>query len=273
MSITAHVKQSTVLDGSTAMVTAIITHGSREGVDGKSAAFALQASVDSNLIPIEGSMRVIENTPYRTSVRLAMSAANEVIPFEDGMAGFSSVSSNIYMDSKENIWSLRQNEAGKVLVRSNAIDDASEIGQLLESCSNVTEATANSRDRQFFQSVASAGVLRGINKIDSQDFVSFAHAGKMHNGFVVTALVNDQHQPTGHLSVIAFNDNPDQQPVTIREEAIVQNHGIPGYEEPESMEVSTSSANDLISYYRKIYGHNAQFFRELEKQIRGYAFS
>lgn len=273
MSATAHIKQSTVLDGATAMVDAIITHGSREGVDGKTAAFAVQASVESNLVPIAGSMRVIENSPYRTTVRLAMAAANEVVPYEDGMDGFKSVSSNIYMDNNENIWSLRQNEAGKVLVRSNSIDDASEIGQLLESCSNVNEATANSRDRQFFQAVASAEVRQGTNALGSQDFVTFAHNGAVHNGFIVTAMTDENHQPNGMFTAVAFSDNPDQQPVTISASAVIQNHGVPGYEEPNDMQVSTSSVSSLVSYYRKIYGHNAEFFRKLEQQIRGYAFS
>ena len=273
MSITAHIKQSAVLDGSTAMVDAIITHGNRDGVDGKSAAFAVQASVENNLVPLAGSMRIIENAPYRTTVRLAMAAANEVIPFQDGMDGFQSVSSNIYMDKNENIWSLRENEAGKVLIRSNSIDDASEIGQLLESCSNVNESTANSRDRQFFQAVASAETRHGTNNVGSQDFVTFAHNGELHNGFIVTAMVDEQNLYTGQFTAIAFSDNPDQQPVTISGAAVVQNHGVPAYEEPAAMEVSTSSVNDLISYYRKIYGHNAKFFREMEKQIRGYAFS
>jgi len=273
MSLSAHIKQSAVLDGNTAMVDAVITHGNRGLVDGNAAKFAVQASVDNNLVPIEGSMRVIENAPYRTTVRVAMMAASQVIPFEEGMAGFTSVSSNIYMDSKEDIWSLRQNEAGKVLVRSNAIDDASEIGELLESCSNVTASTSFNRDQQFFQAVASASSQLGVDHIQTQDYVTFAHGGELHNGFIVTAHADESGQLNGQFSAIAFSDNPDQQPVTITAAAIVQNHGVPQYEEPEGMQVSVSSAADLISYYRKIYGHNQAFFRKLEQQIRGYAFS
>lgn len=273
MSLSAHIKQSAVLDGNTAMVDAVITHSGRGAVDGEQARFALQAAVNNDLVPIAGSMRVLEVSPYRTTVRAAMMAASEVVPYQEGMAGFTSVSSNIYMDEKEGIWSLRQSESGQVLIRSNAIDDASEIGELLESCSNVNAGTAFSRDQQYFQAVASANTRHGVDRITPQDFVTFAHAGEVHNGFIVTAHVDENGAPMGTFTAVAFSDNPDQQPVTIKADAVIHNHGVPAYVEPEGMQVSVSSANDLVSYYRKIYGHNVEFFRELEKRIRGYALA
>ncbi len=275
MKTTAHIKQSQILDGNTAMVDAVITSTSRVLAAGV-AAIALQEATGHNLVVIAGTEKVLEQTPFRTTVRAMMSVAAEAIPFQDGMDGFTSISSdsNIYMDKSEKIWSLRQSESGKTLVRSHVIDDQDEIQQLLQACSNVTEQTANTRDREFFQTVSAVAPIH----TKSADVVSFAYNGVLGFGIVVTAHTDEQHMPLDSMTVLPYESDSA---VTMGSANILHNFGdlinsesnTEGYAEPEGDFISASNVENLVSYWKKVYGHNATFWTAFESRIRNHQFS
>jgi hypothetical protein len=270
----AFIKRSDVIDGSTALLGVSLTHGYNETLSEENINFAMQASVSNSLTPIPGSLFLIEKTPFASYVRVGMKVTTDVLPFKSGMSGFTSVSSNIFMDDSENIWSLRRNETGDILVRSNVIDDVDSINSLLESCSNVTNSTYNTRDKLFFQSLSNYENRVNLNDVTSHDYVTFVSDGHVYNGFIVLSHVDENSVPTNTFTALAFTDTPNQQPVTIPLSSILCNFKTPGYKQIEIMGVSESaSANDIVSYYRKIYGHNAEFFKALETQINSYKFS
>lgn len=276
MKATAHIKQHKILDGKTALVDAVITSNSFDCISNAEVALALQEVTGHNLVPIASCSKVIEHTPYKTTVRAFMSVASEAIPYVDGMEGFQSVSSNIYMDAEEKIWSLRQSESGKTLVRSHVIDDQAEIAELLNACSNVTDLTANSRDQGYFQAVAS--IVQ--DRANPADLVSFVAGGVLQLGIVAATHENEQGMPLDTMTVIACNA---ENAVSIDHANIVENFGDmvssssnpEGYAEPENEMVSQSgnaSVEDIVSYWKRVYGHNTAFFAKMESQIRSYQF-
>lgn len=275
MKATAHIKQHQIVDAQTAIVDAVITSQSHDCIDAETAAIALQAATDHNMVAIAGSGQVLEHTPYRTTVRAMMAVASEAIPYQENMAGFSSVSSNVYMDSQEKIWSLRESESGKVLVRSHVIDDQEEIAALLDSCSNVDAATLNGRDREFFQSVSNA---QAPIYAQAADVVEFAHMGQLQFGVVVASHIDENEQPVDGCTVLPYGADAA---VSVSSVNILTNHGDlvksdqnpEGYEEPADEFVSASStADDMVAYWKQVYGHYPQFWKKFEQRIRSYKF-
>lgn len=275
MKATAHIKQHQIIDAQTALVDAVITSNSHDCIDSESAAIALQAATGHNMVAVAGSGQVLEHTPYRTVIRGMMAVASEAIPFQAGMDGFTSISSNVYMDDKEKIWSLRENEAGKVLVKSHVIDDQEEISALLSQCSNVDAATYNTRDREFFQAVSSAETAGYAN---AADVVEFAHMGQLGFGVVVASHIDENQMPVDGMTVLPFGS---ESAVSLSSANILANHGDlvksdanpEGYEEPSNEFVSASStADDMVAYWKQVYGQYPEFWKKFEARIRSYKF-
>lgn len=269
MNATAYIKKHKILDGNTALVDAVITSRSSSGLSQSDAQIALQAATDHKLVAIAGSLRTIKSSPFTHIIRGMMAVASECIPFQDNMDGFQSVSSNVYMDSAEKIWSLKEDANGKILVRSHVIDDHDEIQSLLNSCSNVDAGTANTRDREFFQSTS--GDLAPAGK--PADVVTFGHDGQLNFGIVVASHVDAENMPTGGLTVLPYNS---ESTVALTQDNIIENHGdlvssesnTEGYAEPKDEFVSASNVESLVSYWKKVYGYDQAFWKKFEAQIR-----
>lgn len=275
MKATAHIKQHKIIDAQTALVDAVITSTSHDCIDPESAAIALQVATGHNMVAVAGSGQVLSHTPFRTVIRSMMAVASEAIPFQAGMDGFTSVSSNVYMDANEKIWSLRENKAGKVLVKSHIIDDQEEISALLSQCSNVDSSTYNTRDREFFQAVASAKTAGYAN---AADVVEFAYMGQIGFGVVVASHIDENQMPVDGMTVLPYGHDAA---VTLSSSNILANHGDlvksdsnpEGYEEPADEFVSASStADDMVAYWKQVYGQYPEFWSKFEARIRAYKF-
>ena len=178
----------------------------------------------------------------------------------------------MYLDQDENIWSVEQSEnGGKVCVRSNTVDNPEELQDLLSKCSSRIPA---GNDPSYFEAVASAQPTIP----NSGDFITFVHESATHFGVVLSSVFEEDtvNSYTGECVVLAADGS---EAVQISEDQIVGNVGQVDYEDlPQEMasvsagNVGKSQIEQVVDYYKKVFGHRPDFFKQLEQRIRQHAF-
>lgn len=270
---TTKIRDFAVIDGNHVMVTASVHHARNTEVNPKDVMVSLHNETQGKLSAVAGSFVKIGNEPVRTLVQGVMSLSHAVLPVSDNMEkhGFKAIASNIFMDQDENIWNVEEAEGGKVAVRSNTIDNPDELQGLLAKCS--TEQVAGT-DPFYFESVASAQV----DAPESGSFCTFVQEGKTVFGVVVSSVfeTEDPRSYTGEVVVLA---NGADQPTKIDDKLLVANAGHIDYPEVEELEsaaagnVGKSQIDQMVDYYRKVFGHSPEFFAQLEQRIRKHTFA
>lgn len=265
--VKANIKHHNVLDGATVVVGATLSHG-RVMPDMASVSAALGAQTDYSLTVIPGSIRTVEKSNFRSTITAAMRPSAEALPYVKGMDGFKAVSSNVYMDESERMWTLENSADGKVLIRSHVVDDESNIQELMQSCSSVSGSNI---DHQAMRSLSAASQLNSV-MVEPSDIVSFVRNGNLEIGAIIAS------ESSGDHIAMSFNTSKDEGALTISQSSIIHNFGDVGggVEYPEDTTLVALSGNarvdDLLDYYQKLYGHNEEFFNKLAAQITSYAF-
>lgn len=267
-----------IIDGDSVQVTATVNHARHSAPSAQDVMIALHNETGGRLSAVAGSFVNLANEPVRQIISGVMSLSKAVLPFENVEQltdqGFRSLSKagNMFMDQDENIWNVQETGDGKVAVRSNTIDNPEELQGLLSKCSATMTA---GQDPSYFTATASANTDTGA--IPAGSFLTFVHEGVTKFGVCVASVFENESESsyTGKLIALA-SDAEDS--VTISDNAVVNVAGQVNYEEPpmeseSAGNVGKSEIQKLVIYYRKVYGHRPDFFRELEKRIRGHAYA
>lgn len=275
MNFQTTINNATPISGG-AVVIVSVSHGKEVNVSPEDFRAALQNQAGHKMTALAGSFQVIERSPFRTIVRGAMVPTKEVIPYnKDNMVGFKSLSASIYEDASEAIWTLNKGDNGDYLVKANNVDDIADIAQLMASLSS---SPIPGSDNAYFSAVASA--TQEIKTAKGGDYVTYMHQGTLSAGLVIASLSSD----TEGDSLMVLNgkeervDVIDPEQVTSIQDNIesVSCSGLTLHV-PEHLASQSSTASEtiekLVSYYQKVYGHNATFFSKLEQQIRGHAWA
>lgn len=278
MSFTAKIRSNTVINGEQAVVTATVNHSINEKPNPSEVMAALQSMSGNHLTPVQGSFVSINEEPTRLTISGVMSLAKHVMPFPGQSAmeqqGFKAMASNMFLDDNEQIWSVKQEGNEKVCVRSNTIDNPEELQGLLAKCT--TSITAGG-DPSYFTAVASASTAQK-QAVAGGTLITFVSESTTKFGVVLGSVFEDDNSAsyTGKLKVLAFDADDAEE---IQDNQIVAAAADVDWEEPSDLEsqatgnVGKSQVTQLVGYYKKVYGHGKEFFREWEKRIRQHAYA
>lgn len=269
--VKANIKTHNVIDDATVIVGVSVSHG-RVLPAMESVAAAIGASTQHSMTVIPGSIRVTEKGNFKTSLSAAMRPATEAVPFVEGTPGFVTVSSNVYMDESERMWTLENGTDGKVLVRSSITDDSDDIAALMQSCSSFNQSS--NRDVGTMRSVSAAGTVTAA-MLEPSDVIAFVRNGAMEMG----AVISSESSETGTtFRAMSFSGDPQEGSFKLNPDQVVLNFGDANgeikFQEDTTMTAlsGNAKASDLVDYYRKLYGHNQEFLNKLLAQINSYAF-
>lgn len=225
----------------------------------------IAATFGQKMEAVASTFRTVDAGPLSTSVVGIVRVRTEAVAFDESVSSedFRCVSSNIFIDNEEQMWSLRAGTNGKMLVKNTGIGDDESLHELLTAkCSAyqggaadmVAHCSVEPQAGQLFTFISASGELSFGYVIASTDIDSVP----------VATLDNPEAVPVLKSAMIdLINDQNIEQPALSTEEQI-------------NITVSTSrgvvDVNQIVAYYKRVYGHNANFFKELESRIRSHSF-
>lgn len=268
--------------GGVASIVASIYRKPGSSIDPSEFRQELQSRAGNKMFALAGSFSILDDGPQRVIVRGHMVPAREVLPFNEGqMAGFSSLSRNVYQDEEENMWSLKDTGNGKFLIRANVIDDPTEIQQLMQSCSS---AVPVGTDRLYFSCLQQA--QKNIESVSGGDAVLYAHSGELRFGIVLTSASSDDGD---NDTLLVLNQEHNTVDVVGREQVAAAGAvGIQVEDEtlviPEHLQQpqvaieaaaseQTETVTKLVDYWKKVWGYGPEYFAAFERIIRGHTFA
>lgn len=234
---------------------------------------SLSKTFDNKLVGVSGSFHSVDKAPYTERVEGIVRINTQAVAVTEKMTGFRAMSSNIFMDEEEHMWTLRKTESGDILVKNTGIEDHESLRNLMD----VACCSGFSLSSEFQRATSSISAMQ--NSVEGGDFVEYVStaSGSVRYGFVVAAADEDK------LIVLPVDD-PDIDGEVIEKDAVTgvqDSDDFPDTDisEQEEMDVAVSTSrgvvdiNVLVEYYRKVYGHNQKFFNELVSRIKGHAFA
>lgn len=264
----AFIKGSSVIDGNTAAITAVITH-QPNALDTKQMLGSITNACNSKMTALAGSFNVLHKSATQTVVHGAVAATKDVLDYDPATCGFKSISSNMFMDDESAVWNLRHSEGKKVLVKSNFVDDVAEIGTLLQSCSSVNSKNIYGNDKELASHVST--VRSAQASIKAGAFVSVASGGRLVQG-VVVAVAFDKDDAAGKLQVLPNNSN---EPLLVSRSSVMHNETLTCGDIQGGFQ-SCSGSNSmerLLQYYGKLYEAHPEYFAQISERVRSYAFA
>jgi hypothetical protein len=254
---TVNILHTSLAGNGLAKVVVQVVHSGDSRTNKQSILASIGRKTNNKLKAVSGTFRKVESSSVSDTLVGLMSVNRECRPYtEQAVSGFKSVSSNMFMDGEQDMWRLEETAGGKILVKENAAERVESMRELLSS-------------------ISSANPYRGNVKLSAQggDFVAYVGlSGEPQYGFVVASLVDEENLLVAPI---------EGEPVEISEESLTEvvtgdQLEDEGEQDAEAMIVSASSSvgvEQLISYYRRMYGRRPEFFAALVARIRGNCYA
>lgn len=247
-----------------------VNHTSESRADGSLVLAALAKKLGNKMVAVAGTFRNVDSSMFVQRVTGIMAVAHQIRPADnaDQLKGFACVASNMFMDDEKEMWALRTTAGGKILVKTNGIEDDLSLVGLLDSCSSSTARLGNE-----FKSMSSYR----SSKPEGGNFVTFVGADNtLRAGFVVAA-----HADAPSSIVLAFDS---EEPEEVEDDAVVDtvdDNELPDYEDDEEDEADQSvsaargvtSVEQIVAYYKKVYASKPEFFKQFVQRIRSHQFA
>lgn len=234
---------------------------------------AISQSFDNKIAPVEYSFDSLSSSPMGERITGVVRVNTEAIPVEDAAKkGFKSVSSNIFFDTEDKMWSLQKSASGEILVKNTGIEDESALHDLL----GLQCMAAGARSLSNYEGTAMKSLSAAQNAAEGGDFIDFINAsGQVQSGFVVASVSGDES-----LVVLGVNDEDG---VEISRSSVLQRHDVstfpdPEFSEQEQVEHTLSisrgavDVNFLLDYYKKVYRRSPEFYKKFADRVRSHAF-
>lgn len=222
---------------------------------------------NNELRPIESTFRYAgSNFNAKDYIGIVVANKQAIPDTPENRSQFRSVS-NVFLKGEDEIWVLKTSPSGNLIVKKDTIEDDEAMSKFLSK--HLSSMSSGELQRQHYMS------LCGTYNPTGGSFISFVDKNNLHNaGFV---LYTYQDQPL--MDVLDTQGHTH----TISTSNVVLDHTLeipePKFSEKDAMEISLSAAlrqipsrEEIINYYRKVYGYNQQFFDEFVKRVRSYRF-
>lgn len=248
-----------------ARVTAEITHTSESRADSNVVALALRDKLQGRMQAVAGSFATLEKDAFREVITGIVGCVRDIQPVTPDLKGFRATAANMFMDDEKDMWVLRKTEAGQILVKTTGIDDDVSLVNLLDSVS--TSSWQQSARHGAFAAHASSAQP---SEVAGGDFVSYVGFNQVCHGFVLATTDDGQ--------ALVLSQESDE-PEAIKVAAVTQVHDQTNFPEVQvDMDTAVASSragvglSTLVNFYKKVYGHNSEFYKEFVARLQGHAF-
>lgn len=252
-----------------ARVVVDVTHTSESRADKSMVATEIRKKLQGKLECVAGSFTTLEKGKFMDRITGVIGAVRESIAVNGAsdMKGFRAMASNMFMDDEKDMWVLRKNDSGQLLVKATGIEDDLALVNLLDSVSSAGYRSGGDHARMTAQCSST--------KAQGGDFVSFVDVNNtIHSAFVVATVSGTEDlvvaQAEGEPEVInqgAVIEIHDQEKFPVVEDTAEEK-----VEQAVASARGTSSVETIVEYYRKIYSSNPEFFKEFESRIRSHSY-
>lgn len=229
---------------------------------------ALSAATNNTMRVIPGSVIRLDDVGIgQVAVAAALTPATRTLPASH-RAHMTSVSANIFMDNSERLWALRGDGNDRVLVMS-ASEDPDTLIEMMASCSSDHEnELIIARDPYLRKAIdAHKNVIASVS---GGDMVSYVDGGEVGVAFVAAST-------SGSEELHVFNV-ASQSASTINRGQVVAKVECDAIKYPDEVQLSESGVaagglKTIIDYYRRVFGHAPEYFKELEACIRQHSYA
>lgn len=230
---------------------------------------ALSAALDNKARVLEDTFSVVCSNSITDTISGIVSINPEIIFFDESVASeFKAVSSNMFIDTEEQIWSLKKTDNGKFLVKSMLSEDHDVLSDLMKS---VSSAAHHSGTPEFVTLASANRELRtSYASIEGGDMVLFVNpnTSELCPGVVCSSVENADGTDAGLAVVSATCDEPiiiDRAMVT----ASLDSDEFEGTDFDDGDDFFSESGDQpsleaIFSYYKKVYSRSEAFFEKFK---------
>jgi hypothetical protein len=260
---------------------ASIKHFIRLGQEGVAVHAQVSGPLEANAVmaslsqAARGKFRVLPESVVVTdtgrvvnSIRAIMVPTINVIPAPENMNGFTALSNNMYVDSHDSMWGLRETPAGRFLVMA---DEASNIDQLMDMMASCSSSVEDLRAGSPAVAKSIAEHELRLTGVEQGDVVSYYSS--LSNTLRVGAVVDaSTAEFTQHVTVAPL-DGTESEAISTSAVAVYVDHREIDYPQDVSLSaVGSPDVERLVDYYRRMFSYAPEYFRMLESRIRSHAF-
>ncbi len=246
-----------------------ITHKQNSRTNKNSLREAVRAKFDNALDVVESSFVKIASDEFSDTAKGILSVVRKSVPYVEGSTrGFTSVATNMYMDSEHTLWNLKKTAAGNLLVQTSSLEDEDSLQELLAGSLHAT--SLYSPDYKAFSSVSS-----NFEQASGGDFVSYVGKNGFSLGYVLASVDSNEES----YVVLAHNS---EEPEVIRSQSIMyafDDSDAPALPKKEVAQFASKSAacneivlNDILAYYKMVYSRRPEYYKQFEARLRSHCF-
>ena len=262
-----YIRSINEINGNQALAMVHVVHDPHTDFRAEFAA-SVSAACQNDMRPVAGSASVLEEGRGHAMVRVILNRTEDVIPMESVSSAFIAVSSNMYMDADERMWSVRHGADGDVLVRQSCASDQNDLIEMIRSVSSASDVALASQNptahRAFVEHNSS---LSAAVAGDMASYVS--QSGDMKVGFIVANVADDG-------SFVALSSDNVEERIEARQMVAVLSGDLIAEDAfPPVDSVSKAAGftvDKLVDYYSKVYSYRPDYLAQLIERIRGYGF-
>ena len=225
----------------------------------------------------QNKVHVLPNSVIQTeagrvvsSIRAIMIPMTNIIPAPENMQGFTALSSNMYVDSHDAMWGLRETASGRFLVMADEQTNIDQLMDMMASCSS------NMADLQAGAPAVARNIAaheQALTGLEQGDVVSYYSA--LSNSMRVGAVVDASTAEVTQYVTVAPLNGDEHEAISTSAVAVFVDHNEIEYPQAEVSLSATAGSPDverLVDYFRRMFSYSPEYFRTLETRIRSHAF-
>jgi hypothetical protein len=265
------IRNFTALSNDSARIFAEVTGEQRDNEQAISE--AVSNLLDNRLHSVSNSFCVLAENNISSYVTGVVTANREVVAVANELEGYRCLSNNMYIDTEDRLWTLKANDSGKLMIRTDSLEDMEAMEQLMASISSAKPIGIISpfADKDLTQEQS---YLEMLSSVQGGDFVDFVDpiSGTSKFGVVVASVIDEETEEETAIVVLASDAD---QAVTINKQAVIDLH-----DQIDQAKIQTDTAYDsvsadvnlesLVEYYRSMFRRNAEYFAEFEARLRSH---
>lgn len=253
---TVQIKHTALAGAGLARVVVSVIHSGNSRENTAAIISQLNAITGNKLRAVAGTFQKVEGGRFGDTLVGMMAVNKQVKPYKENIEGFKCVASNQFMDTEKSMWFLEETASGKMLVKQT---DEDRIEGMKEMLSSLCSGTA-------FKAEASARV-----SAKGGDYVSYVtQSGTLATGFVLAEVADDDKVLVLPQGATEFVEVPNDA-VNLKVDAVELVEALPEEaEEPHEIVAAArgrTGIQEMIEYYRRLYGRHSEFFNALVERI------
>lgn len=231
---------------------------------------AIENQFGNKMRAVSNSFAVTASSAATTTLTGIMTSNVQAVAYTPDMAGFRSVSGNMFLDDADSAWTLQTTAAGQVLIRARTKAEDEVIDDLMTS---VSSSVVGSSSYDALQRVNADDSMR--NQLSGNDFIVFVNplTDRVSFGAVACEIVEDGEAQ--NLCVIASGDD---QHTTIDRRMVLSVVEASEIEinDDDIYQESTSSAghsfDEIVNYYKQVFQRDLSYFDKFITRWKNHAF-